>query len=170
MLPIVLYQSKLRTEKDKLRKLCQKEVMKMKKHEEANKDVWLNIPIVTSVDKLVAKRVQYLTSDYDGKEKWFQGVVVFQEPDSDTNLVICCDCEDTFYSLNFSDFENFGVKLASSTLINALDKLIRQRFTNIEEYDLCWEQIIVISQNLNSSSNFIGNFLIIMSMMRVKPH
>ena len=69
MLPIVLYQSKLRTEKDKLRKLCQKEVMKMKKHKEANEDVWLNIPIVTSVDKLVAKRVQYLTSDNDGKEK-----------------------------------------------------------------------------------------------------
>lgn len=76
-----------------------------------------------------------------------------------------------FILLTFLTFsENFGVKLASSTLINALDKLIRQRFTNIEEYDSCWEQIIVISQNLNSSSNFIGNFLIIMSMMRVKPH
>lgn len=96
--------------------------------------------------------------------------MVFQEPDSDTKLVICCDCEDKFYSLNFSDFENFGVKLTSSTLINPLDKLIRQIFTNIEENDSCWEQIIVISQNLNSSSNFIFNFLIIMSMMRVKPH
>ena len=76
-LPIVLSQTKLLEEKDRLRKLCHKEVEKLlkKKREEpqtkrkkANEDALLNIPIVTSVDKFAEKRVQHLTFDYDGKK------------------------------------------------------------------------------------------------------
>ena len=96
-LPIALSQTKLLEEKDCFTKLCYKEVVKhrkKKKKEEpqtkkkANEDALLNIPIVTSVDELVGKRVQRLTFDYDGKEKWFPSVVVCQKPDSDTKLVI----------------------------------------------------------------------------------
>ena len=47
------------------------------------------------------KRVQHLTFDYGGKEKWFPGVVVCQRPDSNTELVIRYDCEDKLYSFNF---------------------------------------------------------------------
>ena len=166
-LPIVLSQTKLLEEKDRLRKLCHKEVEKLlkKKKEEpqtkrkkANEDALLNIPIVTSVDELVGKRVQHLTFDYDGKEKWFPGVVVCQKPDSDTELVIRYDCEDKLYSFNFSDFKNSVVKLILVKLTDFLGKRIRQRFTNIEENDFWWEQGIVISQDLNNSSNFIVNF------------
>ena len=76
-LPIVLSQTKLLEEKDRLRKLCHKEVEKLlkKKKEEpqtkrkkANEDALLNIPIVTSADELMGKRVQHLTFDYDCKE------------------------------------------------------------------------------------------------------
>ena len=76
-LPIVLSQTKLLEEKDRLRKLCHKEIEKLlkKKREEpqtkrkkANEDALLNIPIVTSVDKFAEKRVQHLTFDYDGKK------------------------------------------------------------------------------------------------------
>ena len=166
-LPIVLSQTKLLEEKDRLRKLCHKEVEKLlkKKKEEpqtkrkkANEDALLNTPIVTSVDELVGKRVQHLTFDYDGKEKWFPGVVVCQKPDSDTELVIRYDCEDKLYSFNFSDFKNSVVKLILVKLTDFLGKRIRQRFTNIEENDFWWEQGIVISQDLNNSSNFIVNF------------
>ena len=76
-LPIVLSQTKLLEEKDRLRKFCHKEVEKLlkKKKEEpqtkrkkANEDALLNIPIVTSADELMGKRVQHLTFDYDCKE------------------------------------------------------------------------------------------------------
>ena len=41
---------------------------------------------------------------------------------------------------------------------NLLGKRMRQRFKNIEENYFWWEQGIVISQDLNNSSNFIVNF------------
>ena len=44
------------------------------------------------------------------------------------------------------------------TPTDLLGKQIRQRFTNIEENDFWWERGIVISQDLNNSSNFIVNF------------
>ena len=178
-LPIVLSETKLLEEKDRLRSLCRREVEKLvkKKKEEpqakrkkAHQDALLDIPIVTSVDKLVGKRVQHLTFDYDGKEKWFPGVVVCQKPDSDTELVIRYDCEDKLYSFNFSDFKNSVLKLTWVTPTDLLGKRIRQRFTNIEENGFWWEQGIVISQDLNNSSNFIVNFLTMMNMMRVTPH
>ena len=143
-LPIVLSETKLLEEKDRLRNFCHKEVDKLlkKKKEEpqtkrkkANEDALLNIPIVTSVDEIVGKRVQHLTFVYDGKEKWFPGVVVCQKPDSDTELVIRYDCEDKLYSFNFSDFKNSVVKLTSVTPTDLFGKRIRQRFTNIEEND-----------------------------------
>ena len=127
------------------------------KRKKASEDTLLNTPIVTSVDELVGKRVQHLTFDYDGKEKWFLDVVVCQKPDSDTELVIRYDCEDKLYSFDFSDFKSV-IKLTSVTPTDLLGKRIRQRFTNIEENDFWWEQGIVISQVLNSSSNFIVNF------------
>ena len=166
-LPIVLSETKLLEEKDRLRNFCHKEVDKLlkKKKEEpqtkrkkANEDALLNIPIVTSVDEIVGKRVQHLTFVYDGKEKWFPGVVVCQKPDSDTELVIRYDCEDKLYSFNFSDFKNSAVKLTLVKLTDLLGKRIRPRFTNIEENDFWWEQRIVINQDLNNSSNFIVNF------------
>ena len=131
-------------EEDRLRKLYHKEVEKLLKNKKeerqtkrkkANEDALLNIPIVTSVDELVGKRVHHLTFDYDGKEKWFSGVVVCHKPDSDTELVIRYDCEDKLYSFNFSDFKNSVVKLTSVTPTDLFGKRIRQRFTNIEEND-----------------------------------
>ena len=142
-LPIVVFQTKLLEEKDRLRKLCHKEVIRLlkKKKEEpqtkrkkANEDTLLNTPTVTSVDELVGKRVQHLTLIMMAKKKWFPGVVVCQKPDSDTELVIRYDCEDKLYSFDFSDFKSV-IKLTSVTLTDLLGKRIRQRFTNIEEND-----------------------------------
>ena len=84
--------------------------------------------------------------------------MVYQKPDSHTELVIRYNCEDKLYSFNFSDFKNSVVKLTSVTPTDLLGKRIRQRFTNIEDNNFWWEQGIVISQDLNSSSNFIVNF------------
>ena len=100
--------------------------------------------------------MEHLTFDYDGKEKWFPGVVICQKPDSDT--VIRYDCEGKLYSFNFSDFKNSVVKLTWVTPTDLLGKQIRQRFTNIEGNYFWWERGIVISQDLNNSSNFIVNF------------
>ena len=64
-------------EEDRLRKLYHKEVEKLLKNKKeerqtkrkkANEDALLNIPIVTSADELMGKRVQHLTFDYDCKE------------------------------------------------------------------------------------------------------
>ena len=35
---------------------------------------------------------------------------------------------------------------------------LRQRFTNDEENDICWEQGIVTCKDLSNSSDFIVNF------------
>ena len=165
-LTIVLSQTKLLEEKDRLRKLCHKEVQNLlkKKNEEpqtkkekANEDALLDIPVVTSVDELLGKRA-HLTYDYDGKEKWFPRVVVYQKPDSDTELVIRYDGEDKLYSFNFSDFNFSIIKLTSVTPTDILGKVIRQRLTNIENNDFWWEQGIVISRDLNSYLNLIINF------------
>ena len=74
-LPIVLSETKLLEEKDRLRNLKEVEKLLKKKKEEpqtkrkkANEDALLNIPIVTSADELMGKRVQHLTFDYDCKE------------------------------------------------------------------------------------------------------
>ena len=40
-----------------------------------NEDLELNVPIVTSVEELVGKKVQHLTFDYNREEKFFPGVV-----------------------------------------------------------------------------------------------
>ena len=86
-LPIVISQNKLHEEKDRLKKLCQKEVDKLleKKQQpfankkKPNEDFELNVTIVTSVEELVGKKVPHLTFDYDGEEKIFPGVVVLSE-------------------------------------------------------------------------------------------
>ena len=54
------------------------------KTKKPNEDLELNVPIVTSVEELVRKKVQHLTFDYDGEEKFFPGVVVCQKPNSDS--------------------------------------------------------------------------------------
>ena len=74
---------------------CSKKKQKpFAKKRKPNEDLELNVPIVTSVEELVGKKVQHLTFDYDGEEKIFPGVVVCQKSNSDTELVICYDCED----------------------------------------------------------------------------
>ena len=81
-----------------------------------------------------------------------------KKTDPDATFVIRYDCEDKLYSFKFSDFENSVVKL---TYITATDILVRQakeRFINIEEKNFWRGQGIVISQDLNSFSNFIHNF------------
>ena len=166
-LQIVLSQTKLLEEKDRLRNLCHKEVEKLlkKKKEKArtkrkkgNEDALLNIPIVTSVDEFVGKRVQHLPLDYDGKERWFLGVVVCRKPDSDTELVIHYDSEDKLILLIFQASRILLLNWLQPHQQIFLGKRIRQRFTNIEENDFWWEQRIVISQDLNNSWNFIVNF------------
>ena len=82
-LPIVISQNKLHEEKDRLKRLCQKEVDKLLKKQQQpfakkkkpNEDLELNVPIVTSVEELVGKKVQHLTFDYNREEKFFPGVV-----------------------------------------------------------------------------------------------
>ena len=56
---------------------------------------------MTSVDEFVGKRVQHLPLDYDGKERWFLGVLVRRKPDSDIELVIHYDSEDKLILLIF---------------------------------------------------------------------
>ena len=137
---------------------CSKKQQPFAKKKKPNEDFELNAPIVTSVEELVGKKVQHLTFDYDGEEKIFPGVVVCQKPNSDTELVICYDCEDILYFFNFSDFQNSVVKLLPVTHADFIGKRIRQRFTNDEENDIWWEQGIVTSKDLSNSSDFIVNF------------
>ena len=86
-LPIVISQNKLHEEKDRLKKLCQKEVDKLLKKQQQpfakkkkpNEDLELNVPNVTSVEELVEKKVQHLTFDCNCEERFFPGVVVCQK-------------------------------------------------------------------------------------------
>ena len=128
------------------------------KTKKPNEDLELNVPIVTSVEELVGKKVQHLTFDYDREEKFFPCVVVCQKPNSDTELVIRYDCEERLYYFNFSDFQNSVVKLLPVALVDFIGNRIRQRFTNDEENDIWWEQGIVINKDLSNSSDFIVNF------------
>ena len=137
---------------------CSKKKQPFAKKKNSNEDLELNVPIVTSVEELVRKKVQHLTFDYDGEEKFFPGVVVCQKPNSDTELVIRYDCEDRYYSFNFSDSQNSVVKLLPVTHAYFIGKRIRQRFTHDEENDIWWEQGIVICKDLSFSSDFIVNF------------
>ena len=113
---------------------------------------------MTSVDEFVGKRVQHLPLDYDGKERWFLGVLVRRKPDSDTELVIHYDSEDKLILLIFQASRILLLNWLQPHQQIFLGKRIRQRFTNIEENDFWWEQRIVISQDLNNSWNFIVNF------------
>ena len=127
------------------------------KRKKPNEDLELNVPIVTSVEELVGKKVQHLTFDYDSQEKFFPCVVVCHKPNSDTELVIRYDCEDRLYYFNFSDFQNSVVKLLPVTHADFIGNRIRQRFTNDEENGIWWEQGIV-NKDLSNSSDFIVNF------------
>ena len=84
--------------------------------------------------------------------------MVCQNPNSDTELVICYVCGDRLYSFNFSDFQSSFVKLLPVTHADFIGKQIRQRFTSDEENDIWWEQGIVISKDLRNSSDFLVNF------------
>ena len=46
------------------------------------------IPIITSMEELVGKKVEHFIFDYDGKERWCQGTVVSTKPETETELVI----------------------------------------------------------------------------------
>ena len=86
-------------EKDRLKTLCQKDVEKLLKKKQQtfakkkkpHEDSELNVPIVTSVEELVGKKVQHPTFVYNGEEKFFPDAVVCQKPNSDTKLVIRYD-------------------------------------------------------------------------------
>ena len=54
-----------------------------------------SVPVVTNPDELVGKRVQHLTFDYEGKEKWDKGTVICIKPNTESELVIRYDCEYT---------------------------------------------------------------------------
>ena len=101
-LPIAISQNKLHEEKDRLKKLCQKEVDKLLKKKQQpfakkrkpNEDLELNGPIVTSVEELVGKKVQHLILITMVKKIFLPGAVVCHKPNSDNELVIHYDCED----------------------------------------------------------------------------
>ena len=98
-IPIVISQNKLHEEKDRLKKLCpeladkllQKKQKPFEKKKKPNEDLELNVPIVTSVEELVGKKVQHLTFNYNGEKNFFPGVVLCQKPNSDTEIVIRYD-------------------------------------------------------------------------------
>ena len=144
--------------KKRLTNCSKKKQQPFAKKKKPNEDLELNVPIVTSVEELVGKKVQRLSFDCHGEEKIFPGLVVCQKPNSDTELVIRYDCEERLYSFNYSDFQNYVIKLLPVTHADFISKRIRQRFTNDEENDIWWEQGIVISKDLSNSSDFIVNF------------
>ena len=84
---------------------CSKKQQPFAKKKKPNEDFELNAPIVTSVEELVGKKVQHLTFDYDGEEKFFPGVVVCQKPNSDTELVIRYDWKIDYILLTFLIFK-----------------------------------------------------------------
>ena len=87
-------ENQLHEEKYRLKILFQKEIDKLPKKKQQPfpkkkkpNDYWeLNVPIVTLVEKLVEKKVQHLTFDYNGEEI-FPCVVVCQKPNSGTELI-----------------------------------------------------------------------------------
>ena len=162
--PIIMSQNKMHEEKDRLKKTvkkrltnCSKKSTVFLKKKKPKEDLELNVPIVTSVDELVGKKVKHLTFDYNGEEKCFPVVAVFQRPNSDTELVIRYDYEDRLYSFNFSAFQNFFLKLLPVTRVDFIGKRIRQRFKNDEGNDIWWEQGIVICKDLSNFSDFLVN-------------
>ena len=125
---------------------------KAKKKKLENKDT--SLPIVSCADELVGKRVEHFTFGYDGKEKWFEGVVICVKPDNDNELVIQYDCEKTFYSFEYSDFSDGLVGLLPLTVKFLKGKKVRQRFRNDqdhnEETNSWWEIGVIVDAKKKS--------------------
>ena len=47
-----------------------------------------SVPVVTNPDELVGKRVEHLTFDYEGKDKWYKVTVMRIMPNTESELVI----------------------------------------------------------------------------------
>ena len=95
-----------------------------------------SVPVATNPDEL--ERVEHLTFDYEGKEKWYKGTVICIKPNTWSELVIIYDCEDTLYCFHYSDFENEFVKLLYLSPPDFLNKKIKQKFIAAESENW-WE-------------------------------
>ena len=157
-LPSVLPRNKLSEEKSRLKSLLDLECRKLEKRREkdnticgppepkktkcdshVNMNLHESIPVVTCIDELIGKRVEHFTFDYNGKEKWYNGVVVCLKPDTASELVIRYDCEETLYSFDYSEFLDSLVRLVPIFPQYLLGKKIRQRFVSDDETDMWWE-------------------------------
>ena len=89
---------KMRLEvRKRLTNCSKKQQQSFAKKKKPNEDLELKVAIVAPVEELEGKKVQYLTFDYNGWEKFFPGDAVCQKPNFDTELVIRYDCEDRLY-------------------------------------------------------------------------
>ena len=151
-------------EKERLKELYKREEEKLSKKFGPPKPKKIKLdnsskqtPFVTSAEEIIGKRVEHLTFDYNGKEKWFTGTVICQKADNESELVIRYDCENTtFYSFPYSDYENGNIRLLPVSVNDFIGKNIKQKFVNDHEEDCWWETGRVIS--VDSLNNFVVNF------------
>ena len=147
-LPLVISNSRLCNEKQRLKSLVEATRKKLKpgpnKPKRKKVEIRLkSVSVVTNPDELVGKRVEHFTFDYEGKEKWYNGTVMCIKPNTESELVIRYDCEDT-YCFEYSIFGNELVKLLHLSPPDFLNKKIKQRFIAVESEDW-WEIGFVIN-------------------------
>ena len=104
------------------------------------------IPEVSSPEELIGKRVAHFTAEGNKKGKWYEGVVVCRKPNSESELVIKYDGDDTFYSFDYSEFvEHELVQLVEIEPGWAMGRLISQRFETEDGTSSWWEMGRVLS-------------------------
>ena len=109
----------------------------------------IQLPIINIAEDLVGNCVEHFTFGNNGKEAWFEGIVVCLKPDTDSELVIRYNCEEKLYSFAFSDYGDGLLRLLPLTSEFALGKKICQKFTedkvDPEEINSWWETGLVVN-------------------------
>ena len=158
-LPSVISVEKLTREKERLKELLVKECAqktevnepRAKKQKtvvhksvtERNKN---KLPEVEGIHDLVGKRVCHLSTDDNGKPRWFDGTVICVKPDSNyEEMVIRYDGYQTLYSFDFSEFSESLLKLIPLEPDHVVGKCIMHKFTDENESDEWHENGKIIS-------------------------
>ena len=158
-LPSVISVEKLTREKERLKELLVKECaqktevneprakkQKTVVHKSVTKRNKNKLPEVEGIHDLVGKRVCHLSTDDNGKPRWFDGTVICVKPDSNyEEMVIRYDGYQTLYSFDFSEFSESLLKLIPLEQDHVVGKCIMHKFTDENESDEWHENGKIIS-------------------------
>ena len=171
---------KLNREKDRLRSLLMIECEKVDKRDvvsepKAKKKKYVSavsnkndgvisekmadgLPDVKNCSDLIGKRVSHLSTDEEGKPKWFNGTVICNKPGSLSEMVIRYDNYATLYSFDYSELCDGLLKLIPLDPEYIVGKFIMHKFTDESEADEWFEDGKIISYDPRTALYTVNYF------------